>query len=266
MDFSSSFIAITHVPSPRMQACVRTFVGAAEIDYELARRQHASYCSALEACGAKVVTLDVNRDQPDSVFVEDAAVVLDEIAIIGVMGTESRRLETAGIEAALGKYRGLLKIKPPATLEGGDVLRVGKTLLVGLSSRTNAAGVESLTRIVAPLGYQVATLPVRGCLHLKTGCTALPDGTLLVNRNWVDVEGLEFDVIEVPRVEPWGANVVLAGSKVIVPANHIRTAEMIARRGFEVCPVDISEFQKAEGGVTCLSILVSNADVVDEVE
>ncbi len=263
MHDDGKLIAITHMPSPRMQGCVRTFVDQVEIDCELAREQHAHYRAILNECGAGVITLDINRDLPDSVFVEDTAVVLDEIAIIGVMGTESRRAETHGIASELGKHRGIIKLTPPATLEGGDVLRIGKTLLVGLSSRTNHAGNEALGRIAGTLGYRVVAVPVRGCLHLKTGCAALPDGTLLVNDEWVDVAGLGFEVIGLPADESWGANVLPVSSTVIVPDNHPRTAEMITRRGFDVRAVNISEFQKAEGGVTCLSILMTGCGAIE---
>jgi dimethylargininase len=257
----TQIIAITHVPSPRMQACERTFVAETTIDLDLARRQHVGYCAVLEECGAEVVRLDANAEFPDAAFVEDAVVVLDEVAIVGTMGVDSRRAETAAIEAAVRNYRPVHRIDIPATLEGGDVLRIGKTLLIGMSTRTNAAGMELLRRMIEPLGYRVIAVPVLGCLHLKTGCSALPDGALLVNRGWIDCGPLNgLELIEVPREEPWGANAALVSSSVIVPANHSRTADLIARRGFEVHEVDISEFQKAEGGVTCLSILVEQAE------
>ena len=250
-------IAITHVPSPRMKECVRTFVGDSAIDMDLARRQHAGYCAVLEECGAEIVRLDANVDLPDAVFVEDAAIALNEMIIVGAMGVESRKAETAAVVTALRNYHEVKRINPPATLEGGDVLRAGRTLLVGKSSRTNEAGISQLRELVEPLGYRVRAVPVHGCLHLKTGCCALPDGALLVNRKWIDCEAIGgFELIDVPGEEPWAANVALIRSSVIVPANHVRTAEKIARRGFEVHGVDISEFQKAEGGVTCLSILV----------
>src|SRR5262245_30329144 len=173
MIFDESMIAITHVPSPNIQRCELTYLARTTLDYDRAIRQHTEYCEMLRQCGVAVITLDVNRDLPDCVFVEDTAIVLDEVAVLASMGTESRRPEPAGIEPELRKYRELHRIELPATIEGGDVVRVGRTLLVGLSSRTNAAGVKALEDIVRGHGYRVVPVPVRQCLHLKTACCAL---------------------------------------------------------------------------------------------
>ena len=248
--------AITHAPSPKMEQGQRTHVGRAPIDYGLAVRQHGEYCRMLRQCGAAVRILDVNRDLPDCAFVEDTAIVLDEVAVLASMGAEARRAEPAGIEAELRKYREVHRVETPATIEGGDVLRVGRTLLVGLSSRTNVAGVRALDAVVRHYGYNVAPVSVRGCLHLKTACTALPDQRLLVNPAWLEVPALRgFDLVPIPEEEPWAANVALVGAIVRVAADYIRTAGMIRELGFAVQTVDLSEFAKAEGGVTCLSIL-----------
>jgi dimethylargininase len=147
------------------------------------------------------------------------------------------------------------RIELPATIEGGDVLRIGRELLVGRSARTNAAGVAALANLVEPLGYQVIAVPVLGCLHLKTACTALPDGRLLVNRSWLDSLALgNHDSIDLPSDEPWAANTLPVGQRVILSAAHRQTADLIHRLGFEPLPVALSEFAKAEGGVTCLSL------------
>ena len=249
-------IALTHQPSPNMQACERTFVPVVPIDIALASKQHAAYCQALARCGAKVRTLAVNVAMPDCTFIEDTAVVLDEVAILCSLGTPSRQAEPAGIEPVLREYRPVEQIVPPATLEGGDVLRIGRRLLVGHSSRTNAAGIAALTAIAGRFGYRVTSIPVRGSLHLKTACTALPDGRLLVNPAWLDVLPLaDFDLVHIPAAEPWGANLCLAGNTVILPAAHAQTAAVVSRLGFVLQPVEITEFSKAEGGVTCLSLL-----------
>jgi len=253
----SKLVAITHVPSPNMQGCIRTYIESSAIDLELARKQHAGYCAVLEECGADIVTLDANVELPDSVFVEDAAVVLDEIAVVGVMGALSRREESAAVEAELRKWRLVHRIELPATLDGGDVLRIGKTILIGFSSRTNEEGVTGFKQVAEPLGYRVIVVPVTGCLHLKSACCALPDGALVVNKKWLDSRAIAgFETLEVPEEEPWGANVTLVRSSVVMPASNTRTSEMIARRGFAVHGVDLSEFQKAEGSASCLSILV----------
>ena len=258
-------LAITHTPSPRLTDCQLTFVARTAIDYDRAVRQHADYCRVLGECGASVSTLNVNADLPDSVFVEDTAVVLDEVAIMCQLGASSRRAETAGIEPELARYRPIEQIEFPATLEGGDVLRVGRTLLVGLSSRTNTAGVESLARIAGHYGYDVRAVPVHGCLHLKTACTALPDDRLLLNPAWIDMGFVrDFAHVCVPVAEPWGGNIACLNNRVIVAAENVQTAELIHKSGFEVRTVELDEFAKAEGGVTCLSILFSSGPPTSE--
>jgi dimethylargininase len=251
-------LAIMHVPSPTMEGGERTFVGREAIDHALAAEQHRAYCQLLADCGATVITLDVNRHLPDCAFVEDTAVVLDEIAVLTTMGASSRRAELPGIAAELRKYREVVPLKLPATLEGGDVVQAGKTLLVGQSSRTNGAGIAALEAIVRRHGYRVAPVKVHGCLHLKTACCALPDGRLHVNADWIDTQSLAgFDCVKVPREEPWGANVLAFGKNVIVSATHWRTARQISALGLTVHPIDLSEFAKAEAGVTCLSLLIA---------
>jgi dimethylargininase len=250
-------VAITHVPSPNMQGCITTYIDSTAIDLDLARRQHAGYCAVLEECGVDIVTLNSNVVMPDSVFVEDAAVALDEIAVVGVMGALSRRGESAAVEAQLRKWRLIHRIELPATLDGGDVLRIGKTILIGFSSRTNEEGVTAFKQVTESLGYRVIVVPVTGCLHLKSACCALPDGSLVVNRRWIDSRAIAgFETLDVPEEEPWGANVTLVRSSVVMPASNARVGEMIARRGFAVHGVDLSEFQKAEGSASCLSILL----------
>jgi dimethylargininase len=152
------------------------------------------------------------------------------------------------------------RIEAPATLEGGDVLRVGRTLMIGLSARTNASGVQAFETIVCRYGYRVLPVPVRQCLHLKTACTALPDGTLLVNPSWLALESLyEFKMVSVPADEPWGANTLSINGRLCLAAGHALTAELLVRLGFKVRTVDLSEFAKAEGCVTCLSLLVDDS-------
>jgi dimethylargininase len=205
-----------------------------------------------------VRTLEVNAELPDSTFIEDTAVILDEVAILCPMGAATRRAEAAGIELVLREYREVVNVERPATLEGGDVLRIGRTLLVGQSARTNPAGIAALAAIAGRYGYFVRAVPVRGCLHLKTACTALPDGRLLVNRNWIDRSPLaDFELIDVPQSEPWAANVALIGETVLAAAANGQATEQISQLGFRVKTIDLSEFAKAEGGITCLSLVFS---------
>jgi dimethylargininase len=249
-------LALTHVPSPNLDHGQRTHIGRLSVEYDRAVQQHAEYCRMLHACGARVRTLDINRDLPDSTFIEDTAIVLDELAVLASMGTEARRGELAGVEAELRKYRELHRIEPPAMIEGGDVLRVGRTLLVGVSSRTVVAGVQALEIIVRQYGYHVLPVRLGRCLHLKTACTALPDGRLLVNPSWFDLQALDgFEKIPIPQAEPWAANTLCIGNAVCIAAEHVQTANLLRDCRFEVRTVPLSEFAKAEGGVTCLALV-----------
>ncbi len=252
-------IALTHAPSPNLNACELTHLARVPIDHSRAAQQHADYCAMLRRCGAEVITLTANLAYPDSVFIEDTAIVLDEVAVLTSMGAKSRQPEPAGIEPELRQYREVVRINPPATIEGGDVLRVGRKLLVGDSSRTNRAGVDALADIANQHGYQVLPVRVTGCLHLKSAVTALPDGSLLLNRAWLDTAALRgFATVTVDAAEPSAANVVLVGGRVCIAASYPRTADMIRGLGFDVVTVDLSEFAKAEGCVTCLSLLIAN--------
>jgi dimethylargininase len=256
----AAMLALLRTPSPAIARAQRTYVAHEPIDFDLALAQHAAYAKALGDCSLQVRMLPAGRGEPDDVFLEDTAVILDEIAILCSMGTMTRRREPLAIEPVLREYREVRRIELPATLEGGDVLRIGRKLLVGLSSRTNAAGVAALADLVGPYGYQVTAVPVHGCLHLKTACTALPDGRLLVNAAWIDASALTgHELIATPASEQWAANTLPIGWRVILPAAHPHTADLIHRLGFEPMPVELSEFAKAEGGVTCLSLLFAKA-------
>lgn len=249
-------VALTREPARALDACELTYREREPIDAEVAARQHRAYCEALVACGASVVTLPPVEELPDSVFVEDTAIVLEEVAVLTRPGAVSRRGEVFLIEPEVARLRPVLRIEPPATLEGGDVLRLGRTLYVGLSPRTNAEGIAGLRRLIAPHGYEVVTVEPRGCLHLKTGCSGLDDSTVLVNPEWVDVSvfrGLE--VLAVDAAEPWAANVLSVAGSVCVSASFPRTAAALSARGYDVRAVEVSEFAKAEGGMTCMSLL-----------
>ena len=239
-----------------MDACELTHMEREPVDARAAAAQHRGYREALAACGARVVTLPAANELPDSVFVEDTAVVLDEVAVLTRPGVESRRGEVRLVAPEVARLRPVVRIEPPATLEGGDVLRLGRTLYVGLSTRTNAEGAAALRRLAAPHGYEVVTVEPRGCLHLKTGCSALDDGTVLVNPGWVDAAAFRGrEVVAVDASEPWAANVLSVGGAICVNAAFPRTAEMLSARGYDVRAVEVSEFSKAEGSLTCLSLL-----------
>jgi dimethylargininase len=249
-------VALTREPGRALDACELTYREREPIDPDAAARQHRGYCEALRSCGARVVTLPPAGEFPDGVFVEDTAVVLEEVAVLTRPGVESRRGEVAVIEPEVARLRPVVRVGPPATLEGGDVMRLGRTLYVGLSPRTNAEGVATLRHLVAPYGYEVVAVELRGCLHLKTGCSALDDATVLANPEWVDADVFRGrEVVAVDPAEPWGANVLHVGGSVCVSASFPRTAEMLSARGRDVHAVEVSEFAKAEAGMTCMSLL-----------
>ena len=223
-------------------------------------RQHEAYRDALRACGATVLTLDTNRDMADCVFVEDTAIVLDEVAVMMSMGAESRREEPPAIEAALRRFRPIEHVRLPATIDGGDVVRAGRSLYVGASQRTNAAGIDALRETVKPFGYTVTAVPVTGCLHLKSACSALPDGRFLVNEHWIDVSPLRgATLVQVPPEEEWAGDVLAIDSTIIASDAFPRTIALLGGSGLDVIPVSVSEFAKAEGGVTCMSLVFRSA-------
>ena len=249
-------IALTREISPGMQRCELTYFDRVEIDLELARKQHQAYTQALAILGCQLVMLPAEPDLPDSVFVEDVAIVLDEIAVITRPGAASRRPETASIAKALQPYRKLAYIQTPGTIEGGDVLRIGKVLYVGLSSRSSEAGIAQLSGFIAPFGYRVVGVPVTGCLHLKSAATQVSTNTLLINRQWVDPNYFEgMDCIDVHPLEPNAANALRIGETIIYPAAYPHTLARLKENGIKAAQVDVSEVEKAEGAVTCCSLV-----------
>jgi len=257
---SKMLTAITREVSPSIVHCELTFVSREPIDLTKARAQHRAYAQLLEKLGARVIVLPAEADLPDSMFVEDAAIVLDELAVILPLGTESRRREAASIAEALSKFRKLYYVRLPGTLEGGDVLKIGRKLFVGLSKRSNAEGLRQLSKLVTPHGYEVIGVPVTSCLHLKSAVTYLGRNTLLANRAWIDSAPLVgYDWIDVTTEEPHAANALAFADTVIFPASFPRTRAALGARGFTIAPLDISELQKAESGLTCSSLLF-NAD------
>lgn len=250
--------AITREVSPGLNQCELSFHARQPIDVPRAIEQHQAYETCLRALGGEVISLPAEPELPDSVFVEDAALVTAEFAVITRPGTLSRQPETATIAEALAPYRPLKFITEPATLDGGDVMRIGKTLFVGRTARTNAGAIAQLSDLIHPHGYGVQPVDVRGCLHLKTGCSYIGNNTILVNRSCVDA-GLfhGFDLLDVPADEPAAANALLIGDTVIIAASFLKTGALLEKHGFRVRTVDVSELQKAEAGVTCCSLIFS---------
>ncbi|HEY2344547.1 MAG TPA: arginine deiminase-related protein [Xanthomonadaceae bacterium] len=250
-------IAITRDVSASLADCQLSFVDRSPIDIAKARAQHEAYRRALEALGCEVIALPAQDAMPDAVFVEDVAVVVDEIAVLTRPGAESRRGEGATVGEVLGRYRELCAIEAPGTLDGGDVMRVGRSIYVGQAARTNAAGIAQLAAHVAPFGYTVQAVPTRECLHLKSAVTQVGEDTLLIQPLWIDREPFAgYRLIEVDPSEEHGANALRIGSAgVIQPSNFPRARERLERAGIAVVSVDLSELQKAEGATTCCSIV-----------
>lgn len=251
-------IAVTRAVSSAMVRCELTHLERTVIDVALAREQHEAYEQALRDLGCRIERLSEEPELADSVFVEDTAIVVDEVAVIARPGARSRRPETPAVAAMLGKYRKLLRIESPGTLDGGDVLRVGRTLYVGASSRSNASGIAQLGALLLAFGYRVQPVAVQGCLHLKSAVTQVSNTQLLINSRYVEPSefpGMSF--IEVDESEPSGANALRIGEEVVYPASHPRTAAILRRHGIRVRAVEMSETEKAEGGVTCCSLLLS---------
>jgi dimethylargininase len=251
--------ALTRSVTASIARCELTHLAREPIDVERAHAEHRAYQEALSEAGCSIVHLleDDDADMPDSVFVEDIALVLDELAVLTRPGAESRRAETEHVAAALHGYRAITKrIEAPGTLDGGDVLVVGRDVFVGISGRTNAHGIEQLRAVLGRYNYRVRAVPVRGCLHLKSAVTRVGDRLLLINRDWAPAEAFDgFELLDVDPAEPAGANALLVGDRVIYPTAFPRTRERMEGRGVRVLAVEAGELAKAEGGVTCCSLV-----------
>lgn len=249
-------IAITRKVSSALANCELSFIQRQPIDLQIARGQHQGYEDLLDKLGARVVSLPEEPELPDSMFVEDPAIVLDEVAVICSLGAETRRKEAASLAAALEKYRKLEYVKLPGTLEGGDVLRVGKKVFAGVTRRSNPEGIRQLAVIIGKFGYELTAVPVRGCLHLKSAVTYLGRNTLLANRAWFDQQRFPgFEWLNVDPDEPHAGNALLIGDTVVFPTSFPKTRKKIEAQGFKVTPLEIGELQKAESALTCSSLI-----------
>jgi dimethylargininase len=249
-------IAITRLVSRSIVNCELTHLERTPIDLERARTQHRAYEQTLRGLGVEVHTLPEEPDLPDSVFVEDTAIVLDDCALITSPGAASRRPETGSIARALAPYRNLFTIQAPATLDGGDVLTVGKTIFVGLSSRSTQAAIDQMQGFLAPYGYSVKGVRVTGCLHLKSAVTQVAANTLLINPAWVDkvnFPGMKF--IETDPSEQYAANALEVDGSVLYQPAYPKTRSRLEVAGIFPLLVDESELGKAEGALTCCSLI-----------
>lgn len=257
----SAHTILTRRPGTRLAEGQITHIERHPIDLGLAEQQHAHYRDALTVAGGHVIDLPPDDDHPDSTFVEDALIALPEGFILTRPGAPSRRDEPARLQPHLPADRPLISLSGPGTLDGGDVLRIGQTLYVGLTTRTNAAGIAALGAVVEKWGYTVFSVPVAGSLHLKTAATALADDLILANPAWVDPSAWQTArVISIDPAEPFAGNSLSIGDRVLMQTAHPRTSERVRKEGFDIHLVDISEFAKMEAGLTCLSVIIPELD------
>jgi len=249
--------AITRDISPRFNECEITHIERTPIDLDIARAQHRGYVDALKKLGCVVLELPAEADLPDSVFVEDTAFILPEAAVITRPGADSRKPETGSIIEALSPHIKLLHIQEPATLDGGDVLVVGKQIFIGLSTRSNNDAIDQLKGMLGEYGYSITGVQLHDCLHLKSAVTRVDDNTLLINKNLVDTEPFtEYELIEVDPSEPHAANCLPIGDSIIFPTSFPKTRTKLEERGFTIVSVEVGELAKAEGAVTCCSLII----------
>lgn len=250
-------LAVTREVSPRFNECEITHIERTPIDVKVARSEHRVYVDALKGLGCHVLELPAQADLPDSVFVEDTAFILPETAVITRPGADSRKPETESIARALSPHLPLLFLREPATLDGGDVLVVGKRIFVGLSTRSNGEAIRQLQELLGGYGYTVSGVPLHDCLHLKSAVTRVDDNTLLINPNWVDVSYFaNYNLIEVDPSEPNAANCLSVGDSIIFPAAFPKTRAKLEEHGRKILPVKVDELAKAEGAVTCCSLIL----------
>ena len=252
-------IAITREVSRSIIHCELTHLERTPIDVQRAHAQHAEYEAALKYLGVAVLSLPEEPTLADSVFVEDTALVLDECAIILRPGADSRKPETESIAKVLAPYRKLFTIEAPARVDGGDILRVGKQIYIGVSSRSDTNAIEQIQDFLQPYGYEVHAAMASGCLHLKSAVTQVANDTLLINPAWTDKKyfaGMKF--IEIAPSEPYAANALWIGDTILYPKSFPKTRKKLADAGIKIVDVNADELAKAEGALTCCSLIFEN--------
>ena len=250
-------IAWVRQPSARLEGCELSFLAREPIDARRALEQHAGYVRTLGELGCEVRWLPELPSHPDGVFVEDTAVIAPELAVVTRPGAAARRAEVESVAQALAGHVPVARIEAPGTLEGGDVLQVGRTFYVGTSARSNAQGMEQLRGHLAPHGYAVRAVPMHGCLHLKSAVTFVPPDLLLLNPGWVEARDFEAArVVPVDPTEPYGANTLTVAGTTLVSAAYPRTRERLAALGLALRTLPVDELHKAEAALTCMSLLL----------
>ena len=246
--------AIVRRPGPEFSRGITT-ARLGQPDHELALEQHGRYCEALEDCGLELTILEPDSAYPDCPFVEDTAVVTEQVAVIARPGADRRRGEECAVEEVLSAHRPIERIEPPGTLDGGDVLQVGKRFFIGLSARTNFEGVRQLGSILDRHGYSITAVPVGKLLHLKSGINHAGGNALAVTKNLAPLDVLSgFDLVQVPNEEAYAANCLFVNGRLLVAAGFLRALTAFRELGREMIELEMSEFRKMDGGLTCLSI------------
>jgi dimethylargininase len=252
-----NMIAFTRAVSESINLCELTHAARTPIDVARAREQHRAYESCLASLGCEIRQIPEDDRYPDAVFIEDTAIVLDELAVLTRPGAESRRGEVDAVANVLREYRGLARIQEPGTIDGGDVLLLDRVLYAGRTPRTNVRGIDNLRELVAPHGYRVEAVTVDGCLHLKSAVTRIGSDALLMNRHWVSpAQFSDWRIIDVDDSEPAAANALRIGESVVFPEELARTRRKLEAERIDVRPVPASELALAEGGVTCCSLIL----------
>jgi dimethylargininase len=251
--------AIVRKVPPSFQKCITTFNAQSEIDLTLARLQHQRYCDTLSGLGIEIVKLDPDDDLPDCCFVEDTAIVAGNTAIITFPGASSRVAETIATEKILAQFMEIFHITGPGRIDGGDVMKIGRQIFIGLSARTNMEAIDQVRSILEPGGYEVIPVKLKNALHFKSVCTSPGEGTVVMKEGHFD-PGLfsDFNRVIVPNGEDYAANTLNVNGKVLMPAGFEKTRLLIEKQGFDVIPLEMSEFRKADGALTCLSVIFEN--------
>ena len=225
-------------------------------DYKKALQQHGSYCQALRKCGLKLIVLEADLRYPDGPFVEDTAIITEQCAIMTNLGATSRQGEEEKIKEILSEYRTIESIKPPGTVEGGDVLRVDNHFYIGLSQRTNQEGARQLSAMLSKYGFTSSNIPLKSVLHLKSGVNYIGHNNMVaINEFAQRDEFKKFNIIKVDEEESYVANCLLVIDFLLLPKGFPNTKEKIQALGYKILEIEMSEFQKMDGGLTCLSLL-----------
>jgi dimethylargininase len=255
MDAGSARYAIVRPVPDSYDRCIRT--NREKIDVALAKTQHAEYCRALQKLGLNLTWIRGDNSLPDSCFVEDTALVFGEKAVICNMRVKSRANEVAEVAKVIGELEETYRINPPATIDGGDVLVVEDRLFVGISARTNPHAISQLKKILENTRMNVVPVKVRKVLHLKSACTYLGNGVVILSRGCFDTNVLrDLGKIIVPRGEEYAADCLAINGTVLMAKGHSETRKLVEKKGFRVAELEMSEFRKGDGALTCLSIIL----------